>query len=38
MIRPLKPYQKLIAYSALAMIAAWTVFLLFTMWVMLSAD
>jgi len=35
-IRPLKPYQKLIAYSALAMILAWTVFLLFTMWIMLS--
>jgi len=37
LIRPLKPFQKIIAYSALVMILAWTAFLLFTMWVMLSA-
>lgn len=36
MMRPLTPGQKVIAWSALAMVAAWTAWGMFAIWVILS--
>lgn len=36
MMKPLKTYQKIIAYSSLAFVLAWTAFGIFTIWVLLS--
>jgi hypothetical protein len=36
MIMPLTPVQKLIAYCTLALVAFWTVFGLFTIWLYLQ--
>ena len=36
MMTPLKPWQKVIAYSALAMVGLWTLWGLFAIWVMLT--
>jgi hypothetical protein len=36
MIAPLTFWQKVIAYSALAMVGAWTLWGLFAIWVMLT--
>ncbi len=36
MMKPLKPYQKVIAYASLAFVLAWTAFGIFTIWVILT--
>ncbi len=36
MMKPLKPYQKVIAYSSLAMVLLFTLLGLFTIWLYLS--
>jgi hypothetical protein len=38
MQRPLTFWQKLIAYSSLAFVMAWTVFGLFAIWTILTRD
>jgi len=37
-IRPLTRWQKVVAYSALAFVAGWTLFGLFTIWLLLTSD
>jgi hypothetical protein len=36
MIRPMTPWQKVVAWSALVLVAAWTLWGLFAIWVILS--
>jgi len=36
MMKPLKTYQKIIAYSSLVVVLAWTAFGIFAIWVILS--
>ena len=38
MMKPLKMYQKIIAYSSLVFVLVWTVFGIFTIWVILSNE
>ena len=38
MMKPMKPYQKVIAYSALAFVLAWTLFGIFTIWLLLTTE
>ena len=36
MMKPLTPLQKVVAYSALLFVALWTLFGLFTIWLILT--
>ncbi len=38
MMKPLKTYQKVIAYASLVFVLAWTAFGVFTIWVILTNE
>lgn len=38
MIKPLNTFQKIIAYSSLVFVLVWTVFGIFTIWVILTNE